>query len=186
MAQSTAYRGTANDLRYRRDRRIATTGTVALLIVTAAVAWLLYHRADPPESVATSPSTASVPPMHGWLAESEASINDLVTARNNIAAAAAQRDLTRTGAACRAATGVVANLHIRMPSPEPTLTSSLQQAIDSYEIGLPYCISATQRRNEEGMQRAAVYLTEGDGAMRAALDLLQPAAEPRQLGVLIV
>jgi hypothetical protein len=186
MAKSTVNRRTANNSRYRRDQRIATTGTLVLLIITAAISWLLYYRPDPAETAAPSPPTASPPPMHVWLAESEPSISDLVTARNNIATAAAQRDLTRTGSACRAAAGKVANLHVRMPSPEPTLTSSLQQAIHGYEIGLPYCISATQTRDGEGMQRAAAYITRGDGAMRAALEFLRPASEPRQLAVLIV
>ncbi len=184
MAKSAAYHRTASDPRYRRDQRIATTRAVVLLIVAAAVSAWLYYRSDPPESAATSPPKA--PPMQVWLAESEPSINDLVTARNNIAAAAAQRDLARTGTACRAATGAVANLHLRMPSPEPMLTNSLQQAIDSYAIGLPYCMSAGQTRDGEGMQRAAAYITEGDGPMRAALGILRPDDEPRQLGVLIV
>lgn len=179
MVKSAANRRALYKSQYRSEQRVATTGTLVLLIVTAAVSWLLYYRPDPPEK-------ASAPAMHVWLSQSEPSIKDLVTARNNIAAAAAQRDLTRTGTACRAATGAVANLHLRMPSPEPTLTNSLQQAIDSYQIGLPYCISATQTRGGEGMQRAAAYITEGDGAMRAALDFLQPASEPRPLGVLVV
>jgi hypothetical protein len=186
MVKSAPYRRTVSNSRYQRDQRIAATGTVILLLVTAAISWLLDYRPDPPESAATSLPTASAPPLHVWLAESESSINDLVSARNNIAAAAAKRDLTRTGAACRAATGAVANLHLQMPSPEPMLTSSLQQAIESYEIGLPYCISATQSRDGEGMQRAAAYITRGDAAMRAALDTLQPDAEPGPLGVLIV
>lgn len=186
MATSTVNWRTVTTSRYRREQRIATTGTLALLIITAAISWLLYYRPDPAESAAPSPPTASPPPMHVWLAESEPSINDLVTARNDIAAAAAQRDLTRTGTACRAAAGKVAKMHVRMPSPESTLTSSLQQAIHSYEIGLPYCISAAQTRDGEGMQRAAAYITRGDGAMRAALEFLRPASEHRQLGVLIV
>jgi len=186
MAESITYRRTANNSRYLRDQRIATTGAVVLLIVTAAVSVWLHYRLDPPDSAAASPQRTSAPPLHVWLAESEPSINDLVTARNNIAAAAAQRDLVRTGRACRAATGAVANMHLRMPSPEPMVTSSLQRAMDSYQIGLPFCVAATQTPDGEGMQRAAAYITAGDAAMRAALDVLQPDAQPRQLGVLIV
>ena len=188
MAKSTVKRRSLNNLRYRRDQRVATTGTLVLLIATAAISWLLYYRPDSPENAATSPPTASAPPLPVWLAESESSINNLVNARNNIAAAAAQNDFTGTVTACQAATGAVANLHSRMPSPLPVLTNSLQQAIQSYEIGLPYCISATQTREGEGMQRAAAYITQGDAAMQTVLDFLHPGTgtQPSQLGVLIV
>ncbi len=123
-----------------------------------------------------------------WLSESEPSINDLVTARNDIAAAAARRDISLTGAACRKATGAVENLHQQLPSPEPAVNHLLHQVISSYDLGLPFCISATQTLDGAGMQQAATYMSQGDSAMRVALDLLENAsgAQPRGLGVLIV
>ena len=175
--------------RYQRDQQIARIGTVVCLLVVAAVSWA-YHRSSgqldaPEDSAETTNAPLSVT---AWLNRSEPSINDLVAARNRIAAAAADRDLAGTGAACRSATGAVANLHQQMPSPEPTVDHTLQEAIGSYDIGLPYCISATQTQDGAGMQRAATYISQGDAAMRVALDYLGnvPGGEPRDLGVLIV
>lgn len=188
MAKSTSYRRTAGNSRSQRDQRISAIGTVVFVVVSAAVSAWLYYRSDPSDGDATSLPNASVPPMPVWLIETKQSINDLVNARNNIAAAAARRDLAATGVACRNATGAVANLHQQMPSPEPSVNNPLQQAITSYEMGLPYCISASQIQDGAGLQRAATLITQGDAAMRQALDLLgdDPSAAPCQLGVLIV
>jgi hypothetical protein len=126
--------------------------------------------------------------MHAWLDESQPSINVLVSARNNIAAAASRRDIPATGIACQTATDAVATLRMHMPSPEAAVNQSLQQAISSYTTGLPNCISASRTVDGEGMQRAASYISQGDDAMRMALDILgdESAPEPNQLGVLIV
>lgn len=189
MARPTEYRRTVHNSRYQRDQRNAALGTGVFVVVSVALSGWLYGQSDAPDGAPTSPPGASaVPPMPVWLAQTTRSINDLVTARNNIAAAAGRRDLAETGKACRNATGAVAHLHERMPSPEPSVNRTLQQAITNYEIGLPYCISATHDQDRAGLQRAASFITRGDDAMRVALDLLgeDPSAQPRQLGVLIV
>lgn len=177
--------------RYQRERRITAMSWAGLLVIIAVVsAWAHFGSRTSPDNAAMP--NASAPPMRvqlgAWLTESERLIHDLVTARNNIAAAAAQRDLTATGAACRTATNAVANLHRKMPSPEPTLNSTLEHAITSYDAGLPHCISAARTQDGPGLAQAASYITEGDDAMRAALDFLGPKSggEPRVLGVLIV
>lgn len=126
--------------------------------------------------------------MGAWLAESERSINDLVAARNNIAAAAAEHDIAGTGAACQNAVGAVANLHRQLPSPEPVLTNALQRAAVNYDLGLPYCISATQTHDGPDLARAASYISQGDAAMRMAFHILgqDSGTAPRNLRVLIV
>lgn len=178
--------------RYQHEQRVAAAGWTVVAVFIAA-AWLWAHHLastepqDSPEGTvaqATRPTTS----MPTWIAESEMWIHGVVIARNNIAAAAAQHDLPATGAACRTATGAVENLHRHMPSPEPALTDRLQRAISSYIVGLPYCISATETEDGQGLQRAASYITEGDNSMQEALDMLgqTSAGEPDRLGMLIV
>ena len=107
--------------------------------------------------------------MRAWLDQSQQSIDVLVTARNNIAAAASQRDIRATGVACQTATDGVADLREHLPSPEAAVNQSLQQAISSYTIGLPGCFSASLTVDGEGMQRAAGNIRHGDAAMQSAL-----------------
>ncbi len=162
-----------------------------LLIVTAALSAWVYHKSSShqPESLAgaaPAPPSASDPQMRVqlrvWLTESEPMIDAVAIARNNITAAASQREIAATGAACRNAAGAVADLHRRMPSPDPMLNSQLLEAISDYEVGLPYCILGN------GMQLAATYIIHADAAMHAAFDMLGhvPGCEPRKSGVLIV
>jgi hypothetical protein len=183
--------------RGERDQRMAATGTVVLSIITVALSTWMYQRTstaqpDSADRVAATPSSAPSPQvrvqLRAWLTQSEPLINALVIARNNIAAAAAERDISGAGAACRTATGAVADLHRQLPSPEPTLTSSFQQAISSYERGLPYCVGATGVRDGNSLQQAASFISQGDTAMRAALDFLDrvPGCEARDVGMLIV
>jgi hypothetical protein len=183
--------------RYQRDQRIAATGTVVLLVITVALSAWMYQKTstaqrDSPDSAATAPPSAPTSAvrvqLRAWLTQSEPLINALVIARNNIAAAAAERDIPGTGAACQTASGAVADLHRQLPSPEPTLNSTFQQAISSYKLGLPYCIGTTHVQEGSGLQQAATFITQGDTAMRAALDFLGhvPGCEPRDVGMLIV
>lgn len=177
--------------------RIAATGTAMLLIITVALSGWMYRKTstaqpDSPGSAATASPNAPGPQgrvqLRAWLTQSEPLINALVIARNNIAAAAAERDISGTGAACRTASGAVADLHRQLPSPEPTLNSTFQQAISSYDLGLPFCSGALHVQESSGLQQAATFITAGDTAMRAALEFLGhvPGCEPRDLGMLIV
>jgi hypothetical protein len=164
---------------------------VLLLVITVAVSVWVYDRSmsqqpHSPKSVVATPPSASDPQLRvrlrAWLTASEPMIDALVIARNNIATAAGQRDITGTGAACRTASGAVADLHRQMPSPDPMLNSQFLQAISDYDAGLHHCIAG------DGMQRAATYITQADAAMHAAFDILGkvPGCEPQQTGVLIV
>jgi hypothetical protein len=180
--------------RYQRDQRIARAGTIVFVtVLTVVTVWALHRsyaqQADPPDDGAASVDMSTVPMDEGaWLTGTEPSIDNLVTARNHIAAAAARHDLAATGAACASATGAVANLHQQLPSPEPVVNHSLQQAISNYDVGLPICISATQTVNRAGMVQAATYISQGDAAMRVALDLIEngSGAATRNLPMLIV
>jgi hypothetical protein len=175
--------------RYERDQQVALAGMVALLIVIAALASWAYCKSSARQADSINSSGAPrASTMPQWLAESEPSINALVGARQEIATAAARGDLVATGAACRTASGAAAHLHRQMPSPTPMLTTTLQRALSSYDLGLPYCISATQANDGHGLQRAANYITEGDAVMRVAIGFLghDSDAEPASQGVLIV
>ena len=172
--------------RYQREQRITIISWAALTafgaLLAACNSWST-ERADE-----SSPPVAPAVSMHAWLDESQPSINIVVSARNNLAAAASRRDIPGTGIACQTATDAVANLRMHMPSPEAAVNQSLQQAITSYTIGLPHCISASRTVGGEGMQRAASYISQGDDAMKLALDILgnESAPESNQMGVLIV
>jgi hypothetical protein len=175
--------------RYERDQRIALTGLVALLMVIAALASWAYCKSSARQADSANNSVApGAATMPQWLAESEPSINALVAARQEIATAAAKGDLAATGAACRTASGAAAHLHRQMPSPTPMLTTTLQRALSSYDLGLPYCILATQANDGHGLQRAANYISEGDATMRVAIGFLghDDDTEPASQGVLIV
>jgi hypothetical protein len=172
--------------RYQREQRFTVISWAALTAFGALLA--AYHSWSTERPDESSPPVAPTMSMHAWLDESQPSINVLVTARNNIAAAASRRDIPGTGIACQTATDAVANLRMRMPSPEAAVNHPLQQAISSYTTGLPDCISASRTVDGEGMQRAASYISRGDDAMQLALDILGNEAAPasHQLGVLIV
>jgi hypothetical protein len=174
--------------RYERDQQITLTGLVALLIVIAALASWAYCKSSARQAdSANNPAAHGATTMPQWLADAEPSINALVAARQEIAAAAAKGDLAATGAACRTASGAAAHLHRQMPSPTPMLTTTLQRALSSYDLGLPYCISATEANDGHGLQRAADYISEGDATMRVAIGFLgHDDAEPASQGVLIV
>jgi len=154
-------------------------GLVALLIVIAALASWAYCKSSAQQADSVNSSAApAASTMPEWLAESEPSINALVAARQEIAAAAAKGDLAATGAACRTASGAAAHLHRQMPSPTPMLTTTLQRALSSYDLGHPFCISATQANDGHGLQRAANYITEGDAVMRVAIGFLGHDSDP--------
>lgn len=173
--------------RYQHEQRITVASWIAVLFIATAWMWI-HHTAsagpeDPPLDGPAGPARPA-PSMPAWLAQSQPLVDGLVVARNNIAAAAAQRDLSATGAACQSANSAVESLHQQMPSPEPALTSTLQHVISSYTLGLHYCISASKTRDGEGIQKAVSYIADGDDAMRIATDML--GSKPFGQGVLIV
>lgn len=186
-------KGNRQASRYQREQRITAASWAVLAVVIAAVSVWAHYRSAPrqpdsptPPSIALAPQTRLQ--LRAWLTESEPLINALVIARNNIAASAAERDIAATGTACQSATDAVADLHRQLPSPTPGLTTTFAQAVSNYDLGLPYCIGASGVRDGHGMQQAATFITQGDAAMRAALDFLQhiPGCEPRDVPVLIV
>ena len=177
--------------RYQRDQRFTVVSWVVIIVIgplAGAYHYWASARSDSQDTGAIEQAGSAPPSMRMWLDESEPSINGLVTARNTIAAAAAHQDIAGTGAACQSATTAVADLRVKLPSPEPVVNSLLQQAISSYTTGLPYCVIATKAADGEGLQRAAGYISEGDTAMQGCLDVLgnEEATQPGNLGVLIV
>lgn len=175
--------------------RVAAVCAVVLFMIFAAVSVWVYPRSptgqsDSLDGVSTSASSTLGTQMRvqlrAWLTESAPVINAVVIARNNIAAAAAERDIAATGTACQSATGAVADLHHQLPSPEPALTTTFAQAVSNYDVGLPYCVGASG--DGRGLQVAAPFITQGDAALRVALNFLEhvPGCEPRDVGVLIV
>jgi hypothetical protein len=167
------------------DRRVTFTTWAAVLVMAAA--WMWIHQtasAGPQDAPLDNPSAPQARPMPVWLAQSQPLLDGLVVARNDIAAAAARRDLPATGAACQAAAHAAQSLHQQLPSPDPMVNSTLHELLRSYDLGLPYCISASKTHDSGGLQKAADYLSDGDTAMRSAINLL--GCKPAGQGVLIV
>jgi hypothetical protein len=177
--------------RYQREQRIMMTSWAVFAVVGAILAWAYLHWSSTRSAINgddATPPIAPTPSIHGWLDRSQPSINELVAARNAIAAAAARHDIAGTGAACQTATGAIAHLHQEMPSPESELNSTLQQAISNYSTGLPYCISASRTEDGQGLRQAATYISQGDDAMHVVLDILgsESNGPTGNVGVLIV
>jgi hypothetical protein len=179
---------TSRPSRYRYEQRF-TVLSWAFLITLGAVSAGFYeswsHSASPDADVAPVAPTIS---MHAWLDQSQPLINELVSARTTISAAASHRDIQATGSACQTASSAVAHLREHMPSPRADLNYPLQQAISGYTTGLPDCVSASRTVDGKRLQQAAGYISQGDTAMQTALGILadETDGQPGNLGVLIV
>ena len=175
--------------RYQREQRFTVISWAVLIALGTLLA--AYHNWSTERSASSdgdaAPPVAPTVTMRAWLDQSQLSINGMVAARNNIAAAAARQDIPATGTACRHAADAVADLRVHMPSPEASVNQSLQQAISSYTAGFPFCVSASGNVDGQGMQLAARFISEGDNAMQVALDIMadEPGAQGG-FGVLIV
>lgn len=153
---------------YQHELRVTAVSWVGLSVIVVLILAVAHHESsarisESPDAAAMESNAFASPrrvTLPAWLTESEPSIDDVVVARNNIAAAAARHDIARTGAACGSASGAVAKLRQQLPSPEPVLNSTLRHAVDDYEMGLPFCVSATRNYDAAGMKRAARYIAQ--------------------------
>ncbi|OBH05935.1 hypothetical protein [Mycobacterium sp. E1747] len=188
--------------RFQHCDLIAAAAGAALLVVIGVLSgWAHYslstaHRASP--NTAAPPASTSQPPvtpqrmsaqLRAWLAEAQPSIEALVAARHEIASAAADDDLARTGATCQNADGAVTSLERYLPSPDPALNTVLQQATNSYHVGLRYCISGVQKYDGNDIMQAVTYINQGTADLQRATDTLQhdPAnLEPHDPNVMTV
>ena len=188
---------------YQRHELIAAAaGAVLLLVIGALSGWAHYSlstarpvlantAATPPASASATPLTS--PPtraqLRTWLTRAEPSINALISARHEIVSAAANDDIAATGAACQAADGAVTSVQRHLPSPDPALSTALQQAINSYHVGLRYCIAGVQNQDRNDIEQAVTYINQGNAGLQSAVDILErnlPDSEPRDPGVMAV
>jgi hypothetical protein len=181
--------------------RARTGGAVLVVAIAVLSAWAHNSLSTTPgapnaaakPSAITSAAPFTPPPtrvqLRTWLTRAEPSIHALVTARREIASAAANHDITGTGAACRTADGAVANLQHHLPSPDPMLDASLQQAISAYRMGVRYCISGVQNNDADDIEQAATYFDQGNADLEAAVDIPErdlPGSEPAGTGVMTI
>lgn len=170
--------------RYEPRELMVAASEAMLVVVIAAVAMWAHHSLSSERSMtaaaaaASSPvsSSASMPmsaQLQAWRAEAEPSINALVTARGNIAVTAARHDIAGTAVACQTAGGAITSSRQHMPSPDPELTASFQQAIASYQVGLSYCISGAHNQDAASLRQAAGYFSQGDAALQSAMNILR-------------
>ncbi|OBH12342.1 hypothetical protein A9X04_17345 [Mycobacterium sp. E3247] len=172
--------------RFQRCELITVAaGAVLLVVIGVLSGWAHYslstaHLALP--NTAAAPASASQPPLtpqrmsaqlRAWLTQAQPSIDALVAARHEIATAAANDDLAGTEATCRSADGAVTSLQRYLPSPDPALSTVLQQATNSYHVGLRYCISGVQRYDGNDIMQAVAYINQGTADLQRATDTLQ-------------
>lgn len=180
MAKSGHHRGQGKN--QQRHELVAAAGWAVLVVVIAVLSTWAHHslstaRPAASHAAVTQPANSFSPPLpmgtqvHAWLNDAEPSINALFIAADNIVATATQADIAGTAAACQSAAGAAANLQHHLPSPDPALTTALQQAIDSYQVGIRHCISGTQNRDAV-IGEATVYINQGSTDLQEAVDIL--------------
>lgn len=189
--------------RYRRHELVAMAGGAVLLVVIAVLSAWAHHslstaRPVLSDTAALPPASGSAPPLasrpmraelRSWLMRAGSSIDALVAVRSEITAAAADHDLAATSAACRIAEGAAASVQQYLPSPDPALNTALQQAINSYHVGLRYCIKGAQSRNSADILQAATYIRQANVDLQAAVDIIGndlPDSGPADQGVMTI
>jgi hypothetical protein len=215
MAESIHHRAQARSYRtegaqrhgkarkYRRHELVATAGGAVLLLVIGVLSAWAHHSLSTPRPVSSDtgappPTSGSATPfasqpmraeMRSWLTRAESSIDALVAVRSDVASPAANNDLAATGAACRIADGAAARMQQHLPSPDPALNTAFQQAINSYHVGLRYCIRGAQRHDSGDILEAAAYIRQATIDLRAAVDILErdlPDSEPADRDVVTI
>ena len=187
---------------YQRHELIAAAaGAVLLVVIGVLSGWAHYSLSTAPPVLANTAATTQAsaatplasPPMRAqmrtWLTPAQPSINALLTARHEITSAAAIDDIDGTGAACQTADGAVTSVQHHLPSPDPALTAALQRAMNTYRVGLGYCITGAQNQDGNDLEHAVTYINQGNAGLQAAVDLLEcdlPNSEPRDPGVMTV
>ncbi|MDI3315288.1 MAG: hypothetical protein QJR12_13770 [Mycobacterium sp.] len=158
-----------------------------LLVVIGVLAGWAHHslsaaRPGSPTIAATPPASDVVRPLpapslhaqlRAWLTDTQPSMHALVVARDGIAPPAANHDLDGTAAACQTADDAVASLRQRLPSPDPMLTTAVEQALNSYHAGLRFCVWGVHNRDGNAIEQAVMYLRRADAEWQAAVDILQ-------------
>jgi len=185
----------------RHELIAAAAGAVLLVVIGVLSGWAHYSlstaRPVLANTAATTRASAATPlasppmrtQMRTWLTPAEPSINALLTARHEITSAAAIDDIAGTGAACQTADGAVTSVQHHLPSPDPALTAALQRAMNTYRVGLGYCITGAQNQDGNDLEHAVTYINQGNAGLQAAVDLLEcdlPNSEPRDPGVMTV
>ena len=185
---------------YQRHELVAAAaGAVLLVVIGALSGWAHYSlstaRPVLANTAATTQASAATPlasppmraQMRTWLTPAQPSINALLTARHEITSAAAIDDIDGTGAACQTADGAVTSVQHHLPSPDPALSAALQRAMNSYRVGLGYCIAGAQNQDGNDIEHAVTYINQGNAGLQAAMDLLEcdlPNSAPRDPGVM--
>ncbi|WP_407687018.1 hypothetical protein [Mycobacterium sp. HUMS_1102779] len=184
--------------RYHRQELTAAAGGAVLLVVIGVLSGWAHHSlananppSDAPATGVAEPLTSPHPggQLQGWLTQAEPSIDELISARHAVTAAAAVGDVTATGVACEGADASVAGAQRHLPSPDPELDIALQQAIDNYRVGLRHCIVGVQNHDGGEIAYAASYLDQGNAELRAGLAIIEKDlrdAQPQDPSVLTV
>ncbi|MDD4868685.1 MAG: hypothetical protein PHQ28_16720 [Mycobacterium sp.] len=195
-ARSRSEDGDKPARQHRRELVAAASGATLIGVVGLLSGWAHHDLSTAPPTApsiaATASSTGATTSPHlrvqlrAWLTQAQPSIDALMAARHEVAAAAAGDDIIATGAACRKADTAVAGAQQYLPSPDLELNTALAHAIGSYRVGVRFCIAGVERRDANDISRAAGYISAGNAELQHAVDILQrdlPDARPSDPGV---
>jgi hypothetical protein len=174
--------------RYQRHELIAAASGAVLVALIAVLSVWAHHslstsRPAARNTTAVLPASAASaaplpsPPLRvqlrGWLDEAEPSINALVVAVDNFVATADRPDIAGTGTACRTAAGALASAQQYLPSPDPALNITLQQAFNDYQAGIRCCTLGTKFHAATDIGHAADFIDQGKIVLQNAFDILE-------------
>jgi len=178
----------AASARHRSSREeLAAIGWAALLAVVVVLSNWAHHSvstARPPSShsAAAQPAGSMSPPLapltvgmqlQAWFTEAKPSIIALFGAADNLVTAARYGNVAAAGSACPILASAVGNLQHHVPSPDPTLNTTLRQAITSYREGIGHCVTGAQNRDPVELTEARVSTSRGSAELQAAVGIIE-------------
>ena len=186
MATYSHYRVLARSPLGGRQLVIAVGSAVLLVGIAVLSAWAHHSLSAPRQSSqhapAAQPATPNSPPPPGlpvsqplraWSTDAKPSIRAMFIAADNFVTAARYGDIAAAGGACHTAANALATLQQHMPSPDPALNTSLQQAITHYQAGVRDCVAGKQDRDPVETGKAMVSINHGSTDLQAAVGILE-------------
>jgi hypothetical protein len=108
-----------------------------------------------------------------WHETTQAPIQELSDAMDQISTAAKADNLSAMGIACQRAHDATDQVQQHMPSPDPELTAALQKAISDYNGATRICTTAVENRNLDDFQQGADLINEGNNYVDTAVSILR-------------
>ncbi len=167
-------------------------GAALVAVIAVLSAWAHHSmsttRPGPSNPATTLPANAALaaplppPPqrnqLRAWREEAEPSMDVLLVAAAAVVGSATQGDIAGTGAACQTTADATTSVLRHLPSPDPTLNTALQHAVDDYQAGVRHCISGTKKEDAVDILRGAGLVSQGKVDLLKAYDILEADLSP--------